>query len=144
MNASHPARAMVRSTWRDVGCSSIFTTMTNLNLAATLLGLAAAGGITMLAIRLRGAPQPPTWLALGHGLAALAGLVTLIYAVATATSIDPLVGWSLAVLCLAAAGGATIFVGFHLPGRPLPIPLIFAHGLLAATGWGLLLFAIFA
>lgn len=118
--------------------------MTNLNLAATLFGFAAAGGITMLVIRLRGAPRPPTWLAVGHGLLALAGLVTLISASVALNSIPPLIGWSLAILCLAAAGGATIFLGFHLPGRPLPIPLIFAHGLLAATGWGLLLFAVFA
>jgi hypothetical protein len=116
----------------------------SLNLAATLFGLAAAGGIFMLSMRLRGIPRPPTWLALGHGLVALAGLVTLISACLAASTIPPLVGWSLAIFCLAAAGGATIFVGFHLPGQPLPIPLILAHGLLAATGWGLLLFAIFA
>ena len=116
--------------------------MTNLNLAAGLFGLAAIGGIAMLVIRLRGAPRPPTWLALGHGLLAVSGLIALI-AAWNGGSHSPIVGWSLAVLCLAAAGGATIFIGFHLPGKPLPIPLIFAHGLLAATGWGLLLFALF-
>jgi hypothetical protein len=110
-----------------------------------LFGLAAVGGIVMLVIRLRGAPRPPTWLALGHGVLAVAGLVALISAWnAGAGSLSPIVGWSVAVLCLAAAGGATIFLGFHLPGRPLPIPLIIAHGLLAATGWGLLLFAVFS
>src|SRR5688572_20631142 len=107
--------------------------MTNLQLSATLFGLAAIGGITMLAIRLRGAPRPPTWLALGHGLLAVAGVVAL-FAAWNGGSHPPIVGWSLAVLCLAAAGGATIFLGFHLPGKPLPIPLIFGHGLLAATG----------
>jgi hypothetical protein len=116
--------------------------MTSLQLAAMFFGLAAVGGIAMLGIRVRGAPRPPTWLALGHGALALAGLVSLFMAW-NSGAYSPLVGWSLAVLCLAAAGGATIFLGFHLPAKPLPIPLIIAHGLLGGTGWGLLLFALF-
>jgi hypothetical protein len=45
---------------------------------------------------------------------------------------------------LAALGGATLFLGFHLRQRALPIPLVIGHGLLAVTGFVLLLIALFS
>ena len=88
----------------------------------------------MAVIRLRGMPQPPTWLAVVHGLAAATGLVLLIYD-ATNTEAAEQVKLSIGILVLAALGGAGLFFGFHMRGRPLPIPFVLAHGLIAATGY---------
>jgi hypothetical protein len=110
--------------------------------AAVILAMAALGGIVLAAIRLRGSPYPPTWLALGHGAVAATGVGFLIYAAATST-VPQLAQIALGVLVLAALGGAALFVGFHLRQRPLPIPLVLGHGLAAATGLILLLVAIF-
>jgi hypothetical protein len=113
-----------------------------MQLAAVFFALAALGGLTLASIRLSGTPRPPTWLALGHGAIAAAGLITLIYAAVT----QPLPTVALAALgcfVLAAAGGATIFTLFHLRGKPLPIPLVLGHGAVALTAFVLLLIGIF-
>jgi hypothetical protein len=110
--------------------------------AAIVLGLAALGGLTLAAMRLMGSPRPPTWMALGHGAVAATGLGLLIYA-AIDPGIPDLAQIALGVIVLAALGGATIFLGFHLRQRPLPIPLVIGHGVIAATGYALLLVTIF-
>ena len=48
---------------------------------------------------------------------------------------------ALVLFILTAAGGATIFLLFHLREKPLPIPLIFAHGALAVAAFVVLLVA---
>ena len=113
-----------------------------MNATAIVLGLAALGGATLAAIRLSGTPRPPTWMALGHGGIAATGLAMLIYSVATLTT-PMLVQVALAVLILAALGGATLFLGFHIRELALPIPLVLVHGLMALTGYGLLLAGMF-
>jgi hypothetical protein len=109
--------------------------------AAIVLGLAALGGLTLAVIRLRGAPRPPTWMALGHGAVAAAGVVLLILA-AVDPGLPQLGKIALGVILAAAGGGAAMFLGFHLKGKALPIPLVIGHGLLAATGYVLLLVAL--
>ena len=54
--------------------------MSALTIAAILFGLGALGGIALFGLRLRGG-NPPIALAMVHGLAAAAGLVTLAVAV---------------------------------------------------------------
>jgi len=110
--------------------------------AAIVLGLAALGGLTLAGIRLSGTPRPPTWMALGHGTVAATGLVLLIYA-AVSAGIPGLAQIALGVFVSAALGGAVMFIGFHLRGRALPIPLVIGHGLLAVTGYVLLLVSLF-
>ena len=110
--------------------------------AAIVLGLAAVGGLTLATIRMRGTPRPPTWMALGHGVAALIGLGLLIKE-ANNPGIPQLAQIALAVIILAALGGSTLFLGFHMRQRALPIPLVIGHGLIAATGYVLLLVTIF-
>ena len=112
-----------------------------MQIAAILFALAALGGLTMAGIRLTGTPRPPTWLALGHGGIAAAGLVLLIYHAAT-TGIPTLGLAALTVFILAALGGATLFVGFHLRQKALPIPLVLGHGAAAITAFILLLLAL--
>jgi hypothetical protein len=110
--------------------------------AAIVLGLAALGGLTLVIIRLRGKPLPPTALALGHGLVAATGVGLLTYA-AIAAGIPTLAQVALGIFVLAALGGFFVFTTYHLKGRPLPIPLILGHGLLAATAYVMLLLAYF-
>jgi hypothetical protein len=114
-----------------------------MQLAAVLFALAALGGLTLAGIRISGTPRPPTWMALGHGAIAAVALVSLIYAAAT-RPLPTLALVSLGCFVLAAAGGATIFLLFHLRAKPLPIPLIVAHGAIAVTAFVLLLIAIFS
>ena len=109
--------------------------------AAGVLVVAALGGVTLLIVRLRGTPRPPTWMAVGHGAVAATGLALLIYA-AVESGLPGLAQVALAVLVLAALGGAGIFLVFHLRERALPIPLIVGHGLTALTGLVLLLIAL--
>jgi hypothetical protein len=108
--------------------------------AIVLLGLAALGGLTIAAIRLGGAPFPPMWLALIHGAVAATGVGVLIYFALT-SGIPTLAMAALVIFILAALGGATLFLGFHLRNKPLPIPFVIGHGLIAATGFVLLLWS---
>jgi hypothetical protein len=110
--------------------------------AAIVLGLAALGGLTLAIIRLSGKPYPPTWMALGHGAVAATGVGLLGYA-AYDTGIPSLAHYALGIFLLAALGGLTLFLGFHMRQKALPIPFVIGHGLIAATGYGMLLVTIF-
>jgi hypothetical protein len=107
-----------------------------------VLGLAALGGLTLASIRLMGTPRPPTWIALIHGAIAATGLA-LLFSVVIGQNVESLVKVALGVFVLAALGGATIFLGFHMRNRPLPIPLVIGHGLIAITGYVLLLVVLY-
>jgi hypothetical protein len=108
--------------------------------ATIVLGLAALGGAALAGICLSGTPRPPTWMALGHGAVAAIGLILLAYAAAT-YGIPEMAQIALGVLVLAALGGAVLFLGFHVKEKPLPIPLVLGHGVVAVTGYALLLIA---
>jgi hypothetical protein len=109
--------------------------------AAVLFAIAALGGLTMAAIRLRGADRPPSSFAMLHGLLAGAGLTLLIYAWCT-VGLPPLAQYSVVVLALAAAGGAYVNLRFHSQMLPLPIPLMVGHALAAVVGFALLVMAL--
>ena len=111
--------------------------------ALLVLVVAALGGLGLAAIRLSGAPRPPTWMALGHGAVAATGLGLLAYA-AVSVGLPAMAQLALGVFVLAAIGGAVLFVGFHLKERPLPIPLVIGHGLTAITALVLLLVSYFS
>jgi hypothetical protein len=113
--------------------------MTN---AVIVLAIAALGGLTLTAIRLRGTPRPPTWMALAHGAIAATGLGLLIDAAAT-TQVPTLAHVAIGFFVLAALGGLTLFLGFHMRGRELPIPFVLGHGLVAITAYVLLLISHF-
>jgi hypothetical protein len=110
--------------------------------AVVVLAIAALGGLTLATIRMRGAPWPPMWMALGHGAVAATGVGILIYAALT-TSIPTLAQVALGIFILAALGGATLLLGFHMRSKPLPIPFVVGHGLIAAIGYALLLVSYF-
>lgn len=111
--------------------------------AVIILGLAALGGLALAGIRFSGKPYPPTWMALGHGAVAATGLGFLIMAAQSTAGIPQLAQIALGVFVLAALGGLTLFVGFHMQRKPLPIPFILAHGLTAIVGYVMLLMGVY-
>lgn len=114
-----------------------------LRTASALFALAALGGLIMAGMRFNGSPRPPSWLAMGHGFLAAAGLTLLIFAALT-VGIPVMAQVGLGLFCLAAAGGAALNLLFHSKQLPLPIPLMMAHALLAVTGFVVLLLSSFS
>src|SRR5688572_6749743 len=133
----------IRSTWAAYDLPQIPAKGCHMDWAVIVLSLAALGGLVLAGIRLSGAPRPPTWLALGHGAIAATGLGLLMYAASASPGIPQLAQIALGVLLLAALGGATLFLGFHLRGKALPIPIVLGHGLTALAGLVLLLLSHF-
>ena len=117
-------------------------TYTMLQTAAALFGAAALGGLLMAGMRFSGTPRPPTWLAMGHGLLAAAGLTLLIYAAATA-GVPRTAQIAMVLFVIAAAGGAAMNLLYHWKLLPLPIPLMVVHALLAVAGFVLLLVTLY-
>jgi len=108
--------------------------------ACVLLAVTAVGGLAMAGMRFAGKPQPPTWLAMLHGLLAGAALTLLLYAYFT-VGLPALAGWALLFFVLAAAGGAYLNLIFHWKMLPLPMGLIAGHAGAAVVGFVLLLAA---
>jgi len=109
-----------------------------MNVAALLFCLAALGGIAMVVLRVRGWLRPPTGLAVVHGLVALTGFGWLLNEWVTVGL--PVWGQVATVgFGLTTLGGATLFLGFHVRGKGLPLGAMVAHGLVAATSLGILL-----
>lgn len=108
--------------------------------ATGLLAISAAGGLTMAAIRFSGKPHPPTWLAMLHGFLSAAALTLLTYACFT-VGLPGTAQLALALLLVAAAGGAFINLNFHWKMLPLPKGLILVHAGLAVCGFLLLVIA---
>lgn len=109
--------------------------------AAVLLAVAALGGLVMAAIRLKGAPRPPSYLAMGHGLLAGAALTLLLYACFT-VGLPGTAQLATVLLIVAALAGVFINLRYHDRMQPLPMPLIVIHALIAVAGFGLLLVAL--
>ena len=111
--------------------------------AAILFVLAALGGVTMLVIRLRGAN--PADVACDrsrtHCLVRLRNSRTRPHHRGF-TGARPIGGWRF--FMLAVAGGMFLFLGYQVRGKLLPVPVIFVHGLIAATGLVLLLKVVFS
>jgi len=111
-----------------------------MTIALVLFGLAALGGLTMAAMRLRGAERPPTGLALVHGAFAAAGLIALI--VFVMGSANPgAARTALLIFIIAAVGGFYLFAQ-HMTKKALPIPVVVIHGLVAVVAFIILLMAV--
>lgn len=111
--------------------------------AATLFVVAALGGLTMAFMRFgRRGSNPPTWLAMIHGLLAAGGLTLLLYA-QYSVGLPGMALLALLLLLVAAAGGAAMNLMFHWKNIALPKPWVIGHGALAAAGLVLLLLAVF-
>jgi ABC-type transport system involved in cytochrome c biogenesis permease subunit len=100
--------------------------------------VAALGGLAMAGIRLFGQRNPPVWLTMAHGLLAGAGLTLLIYAAFT-SRIPQMAMFALLLFLVAAAGGIVMNLGYQWKQRPLPVPLMVVHALLAIVAFVMLL-----
>jgi len=109
--------------------------------AVILLGITALGGLLMAIIRWRGAPRPPDWLAMLHGLLAAAGLTLLIHAALT-VGVPSTALLALGVFVIAALGGVYLNLRYHAKQLPLPKGWIIGHAGLGVVGYGLLLLAV--
>lgn len=107
-----------------------------------LFGIAALGGVVMALIRFSSGGNPPSWLAMLHGLLAAAGLTLLAYASLT---MDVPGNAFLALLLFlgAALGGIVLNLVYHLKDIPLPKWLVIAHAVVAVLAFVLLYFAAF-
>lgn len=108
-----------------------------------LLTVTALGGLSMAVIRFARDANPPSWLAMLHGLLAGAALTLLLYAYFT-VGLPALACWALLLFLAAAAGGAFLNLNFHWKMQPLPKPIVLAHAGVAVLGYGLLAVAVLA
>jgi hypothetical protein len=113
--------------------------MSTLWISIIALALAALGGLTMLALRLRG-QRPPMPLAILHGVGAATGLACLAIVVVRSPG-HGLATYALVGFGAAVVGGLTLF-SMHLRGKAHPVPLIVAHGSIAIISLVALLLAV--
>jgi len=108
--------------------------ITMIRTAVTLLALGAVGGIVMALIRLSRNINPPSWLAMLHGFLAAAGATLLLYAALT-VGIPQVANVGLALLLIAALGGAVLNLKYQWERVPLPVGLMVGHAVLAVIGF---------
>ena len=111
--------------------------------ALVLLTIAALGGVTMAVIRLGRNSNPPSWLAMVHGLLAGSALTLLLYAYFTA-GLPALAGWALLLFLGAASGGVFLNLGYHAKAILLPKSIVVVHAAIAVAGYVMLLVAVLA
>jgi uncharacterized membrane protein HdeD (DUF308 family) len=111
--------------------------------AAVILTVSAVGGIAMALIRFTAGTNPPAWLAMLHGMLSASAVTLLLYASFT-TGLPPLAHVALVLFLLAAAGGATLNLGYHWKSLQLPTWLVITHAVVAVAGFLCLLVAVFA
>jgi len=112
--------------------------ITMLRTAVALLAVAALGGLAMAVTRFSNEKNPPSWLALLHGLLAASGLTLLMYAALT-TGIPPMACAGLAMLLFAALVGVVLNQKYEWKALLLPRGLVLGHAALAVIGFVLLL-----
>ena len=111
--------------------------------ALVLRTITALGGVTLAVIRLARDVNPPSWLAMLHGLLAGSALTLLLYAYCT-VGLPALAGWALLLFLVAALGGVYLNLGFHAKAVLLPKPVVVVHAAIAVVGYVLLLVAVLA
>ena len=108
-----------------------------------LFTITALGGVVMAFVRLGRTINPPSWLAMVHGLLAGSGLTLLLYAYFT-VGLPALAGWALLLFLVAAAGGVLLNLGYQLKGELLPKSIVLVHAAIAVVAYVLLLMTVLA
>ena len=112
-----------------------------LKTALALLTLTALGGLAMAGIRWSKKANPPSWLAMLHGLLAGAALTLMLYAYFT-VGLPAYAGWALLLFLVAASGGVFLNLGYHAKMRVVPAGIMVVHAVIAVVGYGLLVLAV--
>jgi hypothetical protein len=110
---------------------------TMIRTALALLTVAALAGAVMVVLRFARGTNPPSSIAMGHGLLAGAGLTLLIYARFT-VGLPALASWSLLLLVASAAGGVYVNLAYHDKDIPIPAGITIGHAVIAVAGYLLL------
>lgn len=110
--------------------------------ALALMTITALGGVVMAVVRLGRNVNPPSWLAMLHGLLAGAALTLLLYAYFT-VGLPALAGWALLLFLGAALGGVVLNLSYHAKAVLLPKSIVIVHAVIAVVGYVLLLLAVF-
>lgn len=113
-----------------------------LQLAVALYALAALGGVAMAVIRFTRGQNPPSWLAMAHGLLASAALTLQLYAALVGGAPGSAL-LSALLFILAAAIGVWLNLRYHEARIPLPKGATLIHAVIAVTALVLLLVAAF-
>jgi hypothetical protein len=108
--------------------------------AIYVLAVAAVVGVYMAIQHSKGRSPPPVAAAVLHGLLAVSGVVLVLLGVMQGAS--KMHTWALVLFVVAALGGLYL-VSHHIRKRPLPGGVIAIHGIVAATGFVLLVLAVF-
>lgn len=111
--------------------------------ALALLTITALGGVAMAVVRLGRDANPPSWLAMLHGLLAGSALTLLLYAYFT-VGLPAFAGWALLLFLVAALGGVYLNLAYHAKAVLLPKTIVVVHAVIAVVGYVLLLMAVFA
>src|SRR5580765_8298559 len=109
--------------------------------ALVLLTITALGGVAMAIVRFGRKANPPSWLAMLHGLLAGSALTLLLYAYFT-VGLPALAGWALLLFLGAALGGVVLNLSYHLKAVLLPGSIVVVHAVIAVVGYVLLLMAV--
>jgi hypothetical protein len=112
--------------------------ITMIRAAVALLTIGALGGVVMAIVRLFQGKNPPSWLAMLHGLLAAGGITLLLYAAIT-VGIPQLAELGLAMLLIAALVGVVLNLKYQWKAVLLPRGLLVGHAVLAVVGFTLVL-----
>lgn len=113
-----------------------------LQVATYVFALTALGGILMGWLRFSTGRNPPSWMAMGHGLLAAAGVTLLAYAV-FALDAPGLALVSLLLFLGGSLGGVFLNLHYHLNDKPLPKGIVIAHAAISVVAFVLLYMAAF-
>jgi len=102
--------------------------------AVVLLAIGALGGVVMAVIRLSKNINPPSGLAMLHGLLAAAGATLLLYAAVT-VGIPVLAKIGLVFLVIAAVGGVVLNLKYQWERALIPLGFMTGHAALAVVGF---------
>lgn len=108
--------------------------LTMIRTAVVLLAIGALGGLVMAVIRLSKNLNPPSGLAMLHGLLAAAGATLLLYAAVT-VGIPVLAEAGLVFLVIAAVGGVVLNLKYQWERVLIPRGFMIGHAALAVVGF---------
>lgn len=108
-------------------------------LSIIFFAIGAVLGLVMLEVRRRNV-RIPYALPIGHGVFVVAGLVSLWVGLVMASEITRVLFVAAILFLIAAAGGLILLLTYFLRKVRIPMSLIVAHGVVAATAFALLVF----
>lgn len=111
-----------------------------LSAAIACFAIAAIGGLVLAFLHLS-RKTVPVGIAMLHGLLAVAGVILLLIGMSQGQASRMLI--TALILFLVAAVGGLVLFGMHLRSRPLSVPFLAIHALVAVAAFLTLLVGVF-